>query len=271
MPMRSRQEPDRPAIRRQADAAEDLREPRGLRRDDQVAGQRDAPADAHGRAAHRGDHRLLGRVQRAQEAVAAALHLLAFGAQPAALHAADIGAGAEGAPLAGDDDRAHLVVEPQLLRVCSRNCARISPVSAFSFSGRFSTTFATAPSMIRSTDIAILPFSCVHPSVLTPHGQGGTVTPIERPRGAEHGAPVRRHSHHRHHARAGRSVRRLSTRPDGRRRDQGGAPGRSRPKPRFRQRQRAEPRQHGHRLPDPGLQQARHHAESEDASRGARF
>ena len=38
--------------------------------------------------------------------------------------------------------------------VYSRNCARISQVSAFSFSGRFSTTFATGPSMIRSTDIA---------------------------------------------------------------------------------------------------------------------
>ena len=58
-------------------------------------------------AAHRGDHRLLDRMQRAQEGVAAALDLLALGAQSAALHAADIGAGAERAALAGDDDRAH--------------------------------------------------------------------------------------------------------------------------------------------------------------------
>ena len=55
----------------------------------------------------------------------------------------------------------------------------------------------------------------------------------------------------------------------GRRRDQGGTSGRSRPEPRLRQRQRAEPCQHGHRVSDPGVEQALDHAGSEDRS-GAR-
>src|ERR1051326_7418888 len=50
----------------------------------------------------------------------------------------------------------------------------MSQVSAFSRSGRFSTTFATAPSTIRSTGIGALPVSRRHPSVLTRAGQGCT-------------------------------------------------------------------------------------------------
>ena len=55
-----------------------------------------------------------------RKCVAAALHPFSLGAQSASLHAADIGAGAERAALAGDDDRAHVLIETKLLRVVAQ-------------------------------------------------------------------------------------------------------------------------------------------------------
>ena len=69
-------------------------------------------------------------------------------------------------------------------------------------------------------------------------------------------ATVRGHPGNRRDPRAGGAVRGLSAGGAGRRRDQGRASRRSRPEPRLRHRQGAQPPQHGHRLPDAGLQQA---------------
>jgi hypothetical protein len=93
----ARQEPDRAAIGAspiRRNTCENRRFPM------QRSGRRPArcSADTDRRPAHRGDHRLLGGVQRAQELVAAPLHLLAFGTQSAALHAPDIGAGENARP-----------------------------------------------------------------------------------------------------------------------------------------------------------------------------
>ena len=48
-------------------------------------------------------------------------------------------------------------------------------------------------------------------------------------------------------------------------------PERSGPKPRFGLRQRPEPCRHGHWFPDPGVEQARHHAEPEDRAGAGRY
>ena len=80
-------------------------------------------------------------------------------------------------------------------------------------------------------------------------------------------ATVRGYPGHRRHPCAGGAVRDLSARGAGRRRDQGRASRRSRPEPRRRHRQGAQRPQHGHRVPDPGVEQALDHARPEDRSR----
>ena len=107
------QEPDGAAVRRQADAAENLGEAGGFRCDDHVAAHGDGPADTDGRAADGGDDRFLDGVQGTHIQMAAAGQFLALAAQVLALHAADIGAGAERSAFPGDDDRSDRVVEAE--------------------------------------------------------------------------------------------------------------------------------------------------------------
>ena len=76
-------------------------------------------------------------------------------------------------------------------------------------------------------------------------------------------ATVRGNPGDRRHACAGGAVRRLSARGARRRRHQGRASRRSRPEPQRRHRQGAQPQEHGHGVPDPGLQQALDHARPE--------
>src|SRR6476469_8628642 len=80
-------------------------------------------------------------------------------------------------------------------------------------------------------------------------------------------ATVRGHPGDRRDPRAGGAVRGLSAGGAGRRRDQGRASRRSRPEPRLRHRQGAQPPQHGHGLPDAGLQQALDRARPEAGRR----
>ncbi len=84
-----------------------------------------------------------------------------------------------------------------------------------------------------------------------PHGDGNDET-------------LRRHKGDRRHPCSGRSVRSLSAGGARRRRDQGGASRRSRSEPWLRHRQSAQSPQHGHRVPDPGLQQAVDRARSQE-------
>src|SRR5215831_2319608 len=67
------QEPDRAAVGRQTDAAKNLREARRLRRHHEIACECDAPTDADGRSAYRGDDRFFDRMDGADEGMAAAL------------------------------------------------------------------------------------------------------------------------------------------------------------------------------------------------------
>ena len=57
-------------------------------------------------------------------------------------------------PGPGDDHHPDGVVEAQPGQDDRTGSWRMSALSAFSFSGRFSTTFATPPSTVKSTDIS---------------------------------------------------------------------------------------------------------------------
>ena len=83
------------------------------------------------------------------------------------------------------------------------------------------------------------------------------------PEGGPHAA-IRRDQDPRLHPRAGRAVRRLPAGRPRRRRRQGGRPERARPEPGVGGRPRAEQGDDGHRLPHPGVEQARDRAEPQD-------
>jgi len=118
---------NRAAVGREPDTPEDLREARGFRGDHEVAGERDAPANADCRPVYRGNDRLFNRMESADEGVAAALHAFTISAQIVRLsgHSVHVGAGAEPSAGSGHDDDAHLVVEPQLREVIAQALTHI--------------------------------------------------------------------------------------------------------------------------------------------------
>ena len=98
-------------------AALDLRQAEGslLRGDDQVAGERDLGAAAHGVPVDRGDQGLADPVLG--QAGEPPLRVGGRGDDAARGDLLEIGAGAEGPARAGDDDRPHLVVGRRALQV----------------------------------------------------------------------------------------------------------------------------------------------------------
>src|SRR5215471_976957 len=109
------QEPDRAAIGGETDAAEDLRETRGLRRHDEVASERDAPAYPDRRSADRRDSRFFDRMERANKGVTTALNAFAVGTQIMRLpgHSINVGTRTEASARPGNDYDPDGVVEPQ--------------------------------------------------------------------------------------------------------------------------------------------------------------
>src|SRR3546814_14220532 len=92
----------------QPDIAEDLGEARRARREDDVAGECIAPADADADAVHRGDRRLLEPCDRARDAMQAP----DLGHRPGdtgVAHLLYVHACAKGVSGAGQDDGAHVV------------------------------------------------------------------------------------------------------------------------------------------------------------------